>query len=987
MKKQKSKKTATNIILIIIIFLFCGFYLKKACEASDAINPEKTKGFVYYKQNVAPILAKTCSSKDENGVYVCHGKSGAEAEKEEYAKFHNAPYQNSQYCQTCHTQKKGKFSFILDSQGKISTSAQYILSYIEAKKKAVHNKIPFAKILRMPLVGQAGGFGLYHKGGEIFNGTSDPQYKKLAEWVRLENEDIKKVLAQNKTEQFFAKKVLPAYARNSCFNPSCHIFNHSSFLPDAGMETEDLNTKIENRFSLEQIRFNRMTSKGLIQHNVYLTGDVEQSRILKKNIPINQGGVLHRGGNDQFFTGPDDPDYKILKEWLMMEREDAVSKLKTNGKKIKPSMVGKLQGIVFVRTKTKNYRKYLDVGKYMPGADLYLLKLKEGETLQNTTSKPINLTARFRKGKEADIREPDIRYDGQAILFVMRIGEADNLNIYELTADSNLDFSKGTLRKLTYGHKYINGIKIHYTDPTYVPDPADKNAAAGGYNLDKADIVFASNISGYMVQSEERGIVGEADAGDTTTIIDFDRPETDNTFVGKRIYIVDGTNKGERRTIIDFKNRLFTQEKRSYITVDRPFAKPIDNSTIYVIERDKNSQPGFLPSYSVYGIKYPEPLQEKENYNQTLSRITYGIAQELDISVRTTGEVFFTGQRSFTDKYDRPIFHLTSCRRHLDTRFSFPTHQGNRSEVIIYADNYEMPSGIDIHVGMEPRNLWEGGNLNVSDHQMGPGLEARNPNDFSTGYFDENKMPVTENVKISNTRYNFKNKKQPSHTRFIFKKISLFPLRGPNAVSRTGYSPGGVFKDSTPLPNGDILVSHSDKPINNLNPKANPDFDLYIIKPDPSFHSEGGKTNPKVKKVKIAAASKAGTSEVQAYPLYIRLKPKINAAKRPKKEHLIGPAGKPEDSRPAVYLERNYLLIDAIMDNPSPVGKNTAYPANPMTGAKIAPIDEVKYVRMIEVMPTKPDLAKKVDTNKIKNKDPQSTQFAKPPLKATAQYT
>ncbi|MBW1616936.1 MAG: hypothetical protein JRJ49_10495, partial [Deltaproteobacteria bacterium] len=508
--------------------------------------------------------------------------------------------------------------------------------------------------------------------------------------------------------------------------------------------------------------------------------------------------------------------------------------------------------------------------------------------------------------------------------------------------------------------------------PTYVPDPDDKNAAAGGYNLDKADIVFSSNLSGNMIPSEERGIVGEADDGDGKTIIDFDRPEIDNTFVGKRIYIVDGTNKGEWRKITDFKNRLFTEEKRSYITVDKPFPKPIDNSTIYVIERDKNAQPGFMPSYSVYGIEYPAQLQEEQNYNQTISRITYGIAQELDLSVRTTGEVFFAGQRSFADKYDRPIFHMTSCRRHLDTRFSFPTHQGNRSEVIIYADNHEMPSGIDIHVGMEPRNLWEGGNLNLSDHQMGPGLEARNPHDFSTGYFDENKIPKTEFVEISNTRYNFKDNKQPSHPRFIFKKISLFPLRGPNAVSRAGYSPGGVFKDAIPLPNGDILVSHSDKPIDNFNPEANPDFDLYVIKPDPSFHSEGGKTNPKVKKIKIKAASQVGASEAQAYPLYVRIKPKINAAKRAKAERLIGPAGKPEDSRPAVYLERNYLLIDAIMDNPAPVGKNTAYSTNPITGDELAPIDEVKYVRMVEVMPVKPHFAEKVDLSKIKNKDPQS---------------
>ena len=59
----------------------------------------------------------------------------------------------------------------------------------------------------------------------------------------------------------------------------------------------------------------------------------------------------------------------------------------------------------------------------------------------------------------------------------------------------------------------------------------------------------------------------------------------------RKIFIIDGTNKGQWRTIAQFKNRLFAEEKRSYIKVDRPFAKAIDRSTIYVIQRDAATQP------------------------------------------------------------------------------------------------------------------------------------------------------------------------------------------------------------------------------------------------------------------------------------------------------------------------------------------------------------------------------------------------------------
>ena len=972
---------SVSLSLLFLSQWLCHNELANALEKNSAMAEADAgpgaEAFDYYKKNVAPVLSSTCSSRDENGVYICHGTMdlASETAKKDPADYHMEPYSQSAQCQACHRGIKRKFIFGLDSSGEISTDAQMLLSWQQAKKRALHVKIPFAKILRMPLAAQGGGFGQYHAGGEIFESLSNLEYLKLAEWVRLENLSAMEAdKQQGEAETFFGKEVLPVYARNGCMSPNCHIFNHSSFFPSAGMDVDDLSVPIADRFSSEQRSFNRMTSKGLIQSNIYLTGDVEQSRILKKNIPIEKGGVLQRGGNDQFFSGPKDPDYQIVKRWLELERKESISKLRIKGKPVEPSKVGQVQGIVFVRTDVKNHRRYLDVGKYMPGGDLFLLKLKQGETLETATGTPINLTARFHTGEKADIREPDVRYDAGAILFSMRKGKEDGLNIYEMGLDENLDYLKGSFRRLTHGPKQVNGIKVHYTDPTYVPDSGDKGALGGGYNLDKADIVFSSNLSGGMVQSVERGIVGEADGGSRETIIDFDRPEVDGSFHGKRIYIVDGANKGQWRTIVDFKNRLFTREKRSYIKVDRPFAKAIDNSTIYVIERDKKSQPGFLPAYSMHGMKWPEPGNEKETYKQTISRITFGIAQELDLSVRTTGEVFYSGQRSFVDKYDRPIFHMASCRRHLDTRFSFPTHHGNRSQVLVYADNHELPSGIDIHVGMDPDNLWEGGNLSVSDHQMGPGLEARNPHDFVTGFFDEDGIPITDSPKISNTRFNFKDGKQPSHTRFLFKKMALFPLRGPQAISRTGFSPGGVFKDSVPLPNGDILVSHSSSPINNLDANANPDFDLYIIKPNPSFHTPGGKGVPNVKKIKITAAAGIGASDVQAYPVYIRMKPKINAARRKKRDHLIRPAGMPDDDhRPAIYLERNYLLIDAIMDDPSPLAKSVAYKTNPATGKKTEKIDEVKYVRMVEVLPTLPDDAAPLITGMIKNRDPEST--------------
>ncbi|MFH1725811.1 MAG: hypothetical protein ABII00_14465 [Elusimicrobiota bacterium] len=946
---------------------------------STVRDAARTRSFDYFRENIVPILETTCSAKDAEGNYVCHGgdRPVADVEKSGGGQFTHADVNMRSYtCEAaCHRASgRKKFSFALDADGKISTHRQVMLAYQKAAMLAAYSRKSFAKLLRMPLGALAGGFGQMHVGGEIYESVNDPEYRQLAEWVRLENQAIKPMGGDvGEAQRFFGENVLPVYARNGCLNPSCHVFNHSSFIPDRGMPTDDLTMELAKRFSPEQVSFNRMTSLGLIQGTVHLTGDVEQSRVLRKNIPIGNGGVLHRGGNDQFFSGPDDPDYKTIKKWLTLEREEAVSKLKIDGEPVDPSLVGKVRGVVFVRTKTGNHRRYLDIGKYLPGGDLYLLKLKEGETLETATGEPVNLTARFHPKGEADVREPDVRYDGRGVAFSMRMGEQDNLNVYEILLDEDLDYVEGSFRRLTYAPKQVNGMKVHFTDPTYVPDPTDEHAAGGGYNLEKADLVFVSNLAGGVVPSVKRGTVGEADGGTEDTIVDFDRPEADGTFIGRHVYIVDGANEGDWRKIVGFKNELFNHKGKSSLMVDRPFAEPIDDSTVYVIEGDAGSQPGFLPSYSVYGMKIPAPGEEKRIYDATISRITHGVAQELDLSVRTTGEVFYAGQRAFLDKYGRPIFHVGSCRRHLDTRFSFPTHHGNRSQVLVYADNNEMPTGIDIHVGLDPDNLWEGGNLSVSDHQFGPGLEARNPHDYATGYFDEAGVPRAR-PKITNVRYDFENGKQPSHPRFVFKKNSLFPLRGPTAVSRTGYSPGGIFRDSIPLPDGAILVSHSPAPIDHLDPKADPDFDLYILRGDPGLQPPGGKGFPKIAKARLGAASAAGMSDIQAYPIYVRMKPKINAANRPKEEHLIRYPGTPDDDdRPAKYLERNFLLIDAIMDDPSPVGKHAAFDTDPVTGETVRDIDKVRYVRMVEVLPTPPALAAPVDPSKTANGDPTST--------------
>jgi len=203
-------------------------------------------------------------------------------------------------------------------------------------------------LIRMPLAAQSGGMGLFHPGGEIFESAADPQFQKLAQWVTLEKSLAgKQQPPPGKAETFFKNEILPVLARRTCMAPACHTFNHSSFIPDAGTASDDLTQPIPDHFSAEQVSYNRTTAKGLIQPLVYLTGDVEQSRFLKKIIPIEKGGILHRGGNDQFIQGSGDPDYQKVKKWLTFERQEALAKLRSGGKPVDPDLVGKLRVLFF----------------------------------------------------------------------------------------------------------------------------------------------------------------------------------------------------------------------------------------------------------------------------------------------------------------------------------------------------------------------------------------------------------------------------------------------------------------------------------------------------------------------------------------------------------------------------------------------------------------------------------------------------------------
>lgn len=232
----------------------------------------------YFEQKVIPILENRCTIN-------CHGL--------EYQ------VKNNDF-----------FSYQVDSNYKIKSSSL-------VKKLLLENFLSpddhpkFSKILTAPLHENYGGTG--HKSINVFSTDQDEDYLTLKNWVSLyfREKDFKIAnLPINLT--FFKTKVLPVFERNSCFTMSCHSSNVSN-----DFQLKKANHL--NEYSLENLLHNYNTTLGTKTDFINFNFPSE-SRIITKSIPLKNGGIPHRGGNDLFFSDLKDNDVQTLLSWIELEK-------------------------------------------------------------------------------------------------------------------------------------------------------------------------------------------------------------------------------------------------------------------------------------------------------------------------------------------------------------------------------------------------------------------------------------------------------------------------------------------------------------------------------------------------------------------------------------------------------------------------------------------------------------------------------------------
>ena len=522
-----------------------------------------------------------------------------------------------------------------------TTRAHKRINYAELAK--------FSHLLRAPLAEEYG--GQPHRGLDVFYSTEDEDYKTLKAWVEQEisanQQDEEK---QPEHVAYFQEEVLPLMERNSCFLSSCHgdqVFNDLKFIAPLPIDPSHQVQQIRQRYSLDMILKNRNVMLGSVSRLANLGGDLKQSRLIVKNLPINQGGIHQRGGNDQFFDSMQDDDVKRLLHWLNLERDALGKNLHSEGEAIATRDLGKIKGMVFIRGPKHTPRSWFSFDQFYPGSDIFLLPLSKGETLATTQNTAINISANFHQ-QPVEIQSLDVRYDTKRVVFSMRVSKQQGFRLYELRLKPDFSGVLGQAKQISFAPNTLkDGTLIHHIDPIYMPGPKDKK----GHDLGEVAITFASNHAGHYAQSDAWGIVGEADSMDTLNLHDKQRPEAAGTFDNRRISFVAGPNKGLWRTIKQHKSAK-NRGNGAVLVLDKNLPHPVDRRTIYVIEKQQSQ---VLSSYDIWrfipdSAHLKEAQQElqapKNQFQQSLIQITYSHTQDRRPSLRTTGETMFTSVRN-----------------------------------------------------------------------------------------------------------------------------------------------------------------------------------------------------------------------------------------------------------------------------------------------------------------------------------------------------
>lgn len=326
-----------------------------------------------------------------------------------------------------------------------------------------------SELTRRPLSPAQG--GAYHEGGVVFNSSSDDGYRAIFDWAAQHGPPKPANIGPGFT--FFSEKVQPLLVKKGCMLIQCHSATmfHDYRLRGGSAGSFSLSATRKNyELSLAQMSMesDSPNASRLVRKNLY------RPEVCSVNGCNKPSGIVHRGGalledfrNDtatpalctagayDYDNGDVDkiPAYCVIAEWLRRERDIA---------KLAP-----LSAIVYVKRPIGSVKRAQDFDVYAPGADLRRVSatLLAGAVTLAADDKSLTAGCGLSVAS-ADIRRPQVSWDGTKIAFAARGSASEPFAVYEMNANGSACAKVADVDNTPASE---NGLLVHNFDPTYAP--------------------------------------------------------------------------------------------------------------------------------------------------------------------------------------------------------------------------------------------------------------------------------------------------------------------------------------------------------------------------------------------------------------------------------------------------------------------------------------------------------------------------------------
>jgi hypothetical protein len=299
--------------------------------------------------------------------------------------------------------------------------------------------------------------GSYHEGGAFWSSVDDASYKAILAWA-MEKGGPSQVPTDPGFEMF-ATRVQPMLVKRGCMMLGCHsaaMFHDYRLRGGSGGHFGLPATRKNYELTLEQVALE--------------SPDPNASRVLRKNLPPDAGGMLHRGGSlfaaygrpencdlAAAETGPLDAQspYCVLVAWIAKERATRMA------------TAVPLSAIVYVKRPPRPLPDTpQDWETYAPGSSVVRVAVTPGAAGAISLGAETNLsTLCGLDPASSDARRPAVSWDGQRVAFAARASATTGYRIFVVSGATCAPEPAIDAPPVD-----TNGEIIHNLDPSFAPD-------------------------------------------------------------------------------------------------------------------------------------------------------------------------------------------------------------------------------------------------------------------------------------------------------------------------------------------------------------------------------------------------------------------------------------------------------------------------------------------------------------------------------------